>query len=341
LNAAGTTPASFFAVSATGVLFYVPGTTGAAVPVTKLVDVARDGTRKPIAEVPGMAWFPRFSPDGKRLAYGMSSGPDTGDSSDLWVLDVDRGARTRATFTGNNRYYPVWTRDGTRLTHSDGSGSTNRVLQTLADGSGVNETLVDTSPRSFPTSWSPDGRVLALYTNGVNNTRDVTMLTVAGDKRTSAPFVATPFEERGAIFSPDGKWIAYVSNKTGQNDVFARPFPGPGAEVTLSVGGGQEPVWGPSGKELFYRHGSVLQVVRIEATASELKVSAPARVFDDPFRPDTSGAAGGIANYDIAPDGKHFVMVEEPKTPGAGSATAKLNVVTGWFDELKRRAPAK
>jgi Tol biopolymer transport system component len=152
------------------------------------------------------------------------------------------------------------------------------------------------------------------------------------------PFVATPFEERGAIFSPDGRWIAYVSNKTGQNDVFARPYPGPGAEITVSVGGGQEPVWGPSGKELFYRHGGALQVVRIDSTPSELKIGAPTRVFDDPFRLDTGGAQGGMANYDIAPDGKRFVMVEEPRSQSLGTA-ARLNVVLNWFDDLKRRVP--
>jgi len=108
--------------------------------------------------------------------------------------------------------------------------------------------------------------------------------------------------------------------------------------VTISVGGGQEPVWGPTGRELFYRHGGALQAVRIEATASELKVGAPTKVFDDPFRLDTSSASGGVANYDIAPDGKRFVLVEEPKA--AGATTTKLNVVLNWGDELKRRGPS-
>jgi WD40-like Beta Propeller Repeat len=200
-------------------------------------------------------------------------------------------------------------------THTDGSGETNRLLSTLADGSGVTERLLDIGPRLFPSGWSPDGRVLALYGIGTTNTRDVLMLMIDSAKRTPVPFVATPFEERGAIFSPDGRWVAYVSNKTGQNDVFARPYPGPGAELTISVGGGQEPVWRASGKELFYRRRGVLQVVHVDATASELKVGASVRVFVDPFRIDTGGA-NGIANYDISPDGKRFVMIEEPKPQG-------------------------
>ena len=140
------------------------------------------------------------------------------------------------------------------------------------------------------------------------------MLNVDGDKRTTTPFVETPFEERGAIFSPDGRWVAYVSNKSGQNDVFARPFPGPGGEVTISVGGGQEPVWAPSGRELFYRHDGKLLAVRIDQTASSLTVGAPSRVFDDPYRLDTGGASGGVANYDVSPNGQRFVMVEEPRS---------------------------
>jgi len=159
-------------------------------------------------------------------------------------------------------------------------------------------------------------------------------------KSTPVPFVATPFEERGAIFSADGKWIAYLSNESRQNDVFARPYPGPGTEVTISAGGGQEPVWAPSGKEIFYRHGGELQVVRIDATGSELRVGVPAKLFDHPFRRDTGGAQGGMANYDIAPDGKRFVMIEEPKAVNA-PVTAKLTVVVNWLNEVKRRAPAK
>jgi len=167
------------------------------------------------------------------------------------------------------------------------------------------------------------------------------MMRMDDEKRTLTPFVATPFEERGAIFSPDGRWVAYVSNKSGQNDIFARPFPGPGSEVTISVGGGQEPVWGPSGRELFYRHEGKLLVVKIEETATTLNVGAPTPLFDDPYRLDTGGAQGGMANYDVSPDGKRFVMVEEPRAASGAAQSARLQVILNWFDELKRRAPTQ
>lgn len=160
-----------------------------------------------------------------------------------------------------------------------------------------------------------------------------------GETRSPAAFITGPFEERGGIFSPNGRWVAYVSNKSGQNDVFVRPYPGPGGEVTISVGGGREPVWGPSGKQLFYRHAGKLLSVRIEEVAGALKVGPPVALFDDTFRPDTGGAAGGMANYDIAPDGQHFVVVEDQRQNDP--AGARLQVILNWFEELKARVPTK
>jgi serine/threonine protein kinase/Tol biopolymer transport system component len=334
-------PAMYFAISSTGTLLYVPGSTAGATALTNLVQVARDGARSSLAEVAGLAWFPRFSPDGSRVAYGVSAGPDLERPSDLWVLDVARGSRTRVTFTGNNRFHPIWTRDGTRLTFADGIGATNRLLWTLADGSGGLLTLMDADARRFPTSWSRDGRTLAFYVGGVNSSRDVWMLHRDGDQWTPTPFVETPFEERGAIFSPDGRWVAYVSNKSGQNHIYARPYPGPGGEVTISMGGGQEPVWAPSGRELFYRHGGRLLAVQIDQAASSLTVGAPARVFDDPYRLDTAGTQGGVANYDISADGLRFVMVEEPRPTGGGTQAVRLQVILNWHEELKRLVPTR
>jgi serine/threonine-protein kinase len=344
-NASNAGPANHFALSSTGTLLYVPAAGSSTTSSTRLVQVARDGTRSPLADVTGMTWFPRYSPDGSRVAYGVSSGAATNDASDLWVLDLARGARTRVTFTGNNRFYPIWTRDGTRLTFSDSTDATNRILSAVADGSGGLQTLLDEKRRYNPSSWSPDGHTLAFHLGPQGtptNSRDLWMLHVQDGKSTTSPFVETPFQERGALFSPDGKWVAYVSDKAGQNDIYARPYPGPGSEITISVGGGGEPVWGPSGRELFYRHDGKLLVVKVEPTATSLTVSAPIRVFDDPFLVDQGGSAGGMANYDISPDGKRFVMVEEPKArTGSGPDTVQLQVILNWTEELKTRVPTK
>ena len=338
-NSNDNAPAMHFAVSETGTLVYAP-TFAVESLATTLVQATRNGTRSLLAEVDGAIWFPRVSPDGSRVAYGVSSGEALGTPSDLWVVELARRARTRVTFAGNNRFYPIWTPDSTRLTFADGSAATNRLQWVLADGSSAPETLIEVGPRRFPTSWSPDGRTLALYTTGPSGTRDLWMLQVDGAQRTPAPFVETAFEERGAIFSPDGRWIVYVSNKSGQNDIYARPFPGPGGEVTVSVGGGQEPVWAPSGRELFYRHEGKMMAVRIDASGPSLVVSPPVTLFNDPYRLDIGGAAGGVANYDISPDGRYFVMVEEPAAASARPLQPMhLVAVLNWFEDLTQRAP--
>ena len=189
--------------------------------------VARNGTRSaPVVHHRDGVVSVASRPTGHRVAYGVSGGTGLNDASDLWVLDVDAGsAHPRDVHRQTIASILLGRAMDTRLAFADGSGATNRLVSTLADGSGGLQTLMDVGPRKFPTSWSPDGRVLALYAAGTNETRDLLMLHVDGDKPTTMPFVETPFEERGAIFSPDGRWVAYVSNKSGQNDVFARPFP--------------------------------------------------------------------------------------------------------------------
>jgi Tol biopolymer transport system component len=329
------------AISTSGTLLYVPGISTA---LTRLVQVARDGSRSTLAELAGMTLSPRFSPDGLRVAYALSAHDAQTDPADLWVLDVARGARTRVTFTGDNRYFPIWTRDGTRLTFADGGGTTNRVLSMLADGSGGLKVLMDVGARRFPTSWSPDGRTLAFYAGGnaATKSRQIWLLRRNGDHWTQASFVESPFEQAGAIFSPDGHWVVYVSNKSGQNDIYARPYPGPGGEVTISVGGGGEPVWAPSGRELFYRHDGKLLAVSIGETASSLTVGAPARLFDAAYMLDRSATQGGVANYDIAPDGRRFVMVEEARPRNADATdSVQLQIIVNWFEDLKQRVPTK
>ena len=327
-------------VSSSGTLVFI-GTNRERSLTSSLVHVSRDGTRAVLATVSGLAWFPRYSPDGTRVAFGLSEVTDLNEPSDLWVIDVVRGARTRVTFAENTRFYPIWSRDGTRLTFATGTGLTNRLQSALADGSGGLESLTEVETRRFPTSWSPDGRTLAFHAGRAQapDFEDLLMLHADGDKWTAKPFVATPFNERGAIFSPNGRWVAYVSNKSGMDDIYARPFPGPGAEITISVGGGAEPVWGPSGSELFYRRDGKLMAVRLEERGGSLVVSSPSPVIDDPYRPDTSGAHA-VANYDIAPDGKRFVMVEVPQETAAIHIT-RLEVILNWLDELKRRVPSR
>jgi Tol biopolymer transport system component len=258
-----------------------------------------------------------------------------GGDEDLWVFDLERFARSRVTFVGNNRFYPVWTPDGRRLTHSDASANTNRLLWSVVDGVGGTDTLLPLGDRLFPTSWSPDGSTLAYYVGPAGsptNSRDVWLLHLEGDSLRKEPLVTTPFQDRGPQFSPDGRWIAYVSNKSGRDEVYVLPFPAPGPEHTVSTAGGREPVWSRDGSELFYRTDDQLVAVDVQLGV-QFRAGQPRSLFGDVYERD-AGGGGGIANYDVTPDGERFLMVRrDPETE------AEVIVVLNWVEELARLVP--
>ena len=258
--------AANFSISDNGRMIYTLGSGRQSLP-RSLVQIDREGREEPL----GAGWpqdlyvYPRFSPDGTRVAVAIADDADNTDGvvagTDLWVLDLARGSRSRITFGGNNRFFPVWSPDGSQLTFADGSGATNRLLLAAADGSGETETLLDRDERQFPTSWGSDEDVLAIYIDRRGETaRDLAVLPLDGD-RTPVSFLVTPFQERAGVFSPNGRWLAYVSDESGQDEVYVRPYPGPGQEHTISTAGGEEPVWSPDGRELFFRSEDQLLVV--------------------------------------------------------------------------------
>ncbi len=321
-----------FSVSPSGVLAYsnLAEATGAP---RSLVWVDRDGQEAalPVDRQPYV--YPRLSPDGGRLAIAV---PEDvlllGGPADLWVFDLDRFSRTRITFGGNNRFYPIWTPDGQRLTYADASTNENRLLQSAADGVGATDTLLPLGDRRFPTSWSPDGRTLAYYVGpfgASTNSRDVALLHMEPDGLRPEPLVEIPYEDRGAVFSPNGRWIAYVSNKSGRDEIYVLPFPGPGPEYTVSTGGGREPVWSRDGRELFYRTDDALMVVEVQL-GDTFRAGQPRALFDDAWERD-GGGGGAIANYDVTPDGQRFLMVRRDT-----ATRGELVVVINWVEELRR-----
>ena len=283
--------------------------------------------------IAGTGWYPRFSPDGTRVAFAAQNAGE----ADVWVLDIERGTRTRLTSEGLNRYFPVWSPDGSQVAFADGAGATNRVLLTSADGSGEPETLLDRDERQFPTSWIANGNVMTIYIDSADSTaRDLYMLPLDGDL-TPELFLATPFQERGASFSPDGQWIAYVSDESGQDEVYVRSYPGPSGQVIISTGGGEEVVWGPDGSELFYRNGDQVMVVEV-TTGQTFSAGAPAPLFAAPYALDNAAGGAGNPNYDLSPDGEQFIVVEQDSPTGV-EGVAQITVVLNWVEELKARVP--
>jgi len=187
----------------------------------------------------------------------------------------------------------------------------------------------------MPTSWSPDGQTLAF--NGfldLENGYSISMLPLEGEQEPWV-FLATEFAESGAMFSPNGRWLAYTSDETGRDEIYVQPFSvtGPRGKRQVSVDGGAEPLWGPDSRELFYRNGDKMMVVAIE-TEPELSVGTPRLLFEGRFLPVLSGDEPG-SSYDISPDGQRFLMIKREQD----LVPTELIVILNWFEELKRLVP--
>jgi serine/threonine-protein kinase len=341
-DAANATGAAHFSVAANGTLAYVGESLMVGPGASTLVWVDRAGHEDALKVEAHPYFYPRLSPDGTRVAISIADSL-TPVRGDIWVLDLVRGAKTRVTFEANNRFYPVWTADGARLIFSDGIGK-NRVRWAPATGAGSTDTLLEGEER-YPTSVSQDGRLLAFYEVHPQTRRDLWVFPLDGTGKPQ-PFFGTPFEDSAPMFSPDGHWVAYASNKSGQNEIYVRPYPAAGAqEYTISAGGGTEPLWAPDGRELLYRHGNDLMSVSVSSAAGSLTAAAPTRLLSGQFLLDSS-VTRTVANYDISRDGRRFLML---KTAALSSATAppvsvvlqehEVVILQNFFDELRRRVP--
>ena len=312
-----------FTVSRNGSLVYPPATADAA--RGALVWVDRLGVATPLSETPGNYSSPRLSPDGVHLAINVQSSR----AADIWTYDLERHTRSRLTVEGNINNFLVWTPDGQRITFN--STRTNHgIYWKAADGSGNAAQLLERTHPQLPGSWSPDGRAL-VFTLLDPSTRDDLWVLQIGDENEPLPLLATPFRERAPRISPDGYWLAYVSDDSGQDEVYVQPYPGPGARWTLSADGGTEPVWSLDGSELFYRSGERLMAVTIESEP-DFKAGRPTVLFEGQY---DNAAAFGHPNYDVSPDGQSFVMIRTERN----EEQVHLNVVFNWFEELRRLAP--
>ncbi|HLE81646.1 MAG TPA: hypothetical protein VJA25_10170, partial [Dehalococcoidia bacterium] len=316
--------AAEFGLSGLGSLVYVPGSVGEA--QRSLVFLDRKGTVEPLAAPPrayAAVVPPRLSPDGRRIAVGI-----TADKRDVWVYDIPGQTLTRLTFEGNNQF-PIWTPDGNRITFRATRGGFRNLWWKPADGSGPDEQLTSGDHLQTPLSWSPDGQVL-LYTDNDPVTRaDIWLLSLEGERK-AQPFIQTPYSEFAAGFSPDGHWLAYESDESGRPEIYVQPFPGPGRKWTLSTEGGGSPFWAQNG-ELFYVSGNNLMAVDIQTQAA-FRAGKPRLLF----RVSPSLQAGGSFTFDVTPDGQRFLMV---KLSELDLPATQLTIVQNWDEELKRLLP--
>ncbi len=287
-----------YAFSDTGVLAFSLGSEDDE--LRSLVWSDRGGTVERITVSQGSFASPRLAPDGLRLAV-VIQGLD--ERSQIWSLDLASGKFARLTSEGNN-ILPVWTPDGRRLAFASDRGGQWNLYWMAADGSGTAELLNESPNPQMPNSWSGDGKHLAFTELAPRTGADICILTM-GSTRQVRPFLRTEFAEWGGAFSPDGRWLAYTSDDAALEQVYVRPFPGPGDRIRISTAEGGEPVWSYDGRELFFRYWNGLMSIAIQ-TDPEFNPGPPRQVVTGDFE---TGAIPAFANYDVTRDGLRFVLI--------------------------------
>jgi Tol biopolymer transport system component/predicted Ser/Thr protein kinase len=334
------TGAAQYSISDTGSLVYVSG--GVQATRLGLVWVSRNGAEQPLATPAHAYVFPRLSPDGRRVAMGI-----TESESQIWLYDLSRDTLSRFTFEGNYNPVPAWTPDGKRIAFESNKEGVPNLFWQLADGSGGLERLTTSQNIQAPHSFSPDGQLLAFIEVNPSTGYDIWMLRLGNDSagsgqvssagsgqgRKALPFLRTAFNESAPHFSPDGRWLTYTSDESGRYEIYVQPYPGPGGKWQISTEGGTEPVWNPNGRELFYRSGDKMMAVEI-STQPGFAAGKPRMLFEGRYEL----ASVQVSNYDVSPDGQRFLMIKS--SDSTASAPTQINVVLNWFEELKQKVPA-
>ncbi len=316
--------AAQYSFSSTGSLVYIPG--GVQSAQSRLVWVTRSGAEQPMAAPVRTYQFPRLSPNGRQVGVAIAE-----QETQIWLYDLSRETMSRFTFEGNTNGNPTWTPDGKRIAfESNREGAVNLFWQ-LADGSGGLERLTTSENFHAPSSWSSDAQLLAFIEANPTTGYDIWVLRMSDRK--ALPFLQTPFLESAPRFSPDRRWLAYISDESGHREIYAQPYPGPGGKWQISTEGGTEPVWNPNGRELFYRSGDKMMAVEITEQPS-FSVGRPKVLFEGPYQPTPAT----FPNYDVTPDGQRFLMLKPSEA--AEVAPTQINVVLNWFEELKQKVPA-
>jgi serine/threonine-protein kinase len=307
------------AFSSDGVAVFAPPAAYRDVNDKSLGWLDRSGVTHPLYDTLRNYGAARLSPDGQKIAMEVKSAND-----DIWVYDISRGLLSRLTFGWGNNNLPIWSPDGKYVFYSAEKGQSASIYRKPWDGSGKEERLTTSSNPQSPVSVTPDGKFLSF-----NEGLDIWILPLDSSGAASAgkpyPFVQTPVTEFGGNFSPDGKWMTYISNESGKPEVYALAFPSREGKRQVSIGGGVASAFSRDGKQLFYftRDSSVF-VVDVKA-GSVFDCSAQRKVLTIPKK---------TGMLDISLDGTQFlVRIWHPKQ----DPVAHLDLVTDWFEVVKGR----
>jgi serine/threonine-protein kinase len=322
-----------FALSRSGTLLMLAGSSPVGA-VWEAAWVERDGTATPIdPDWRFDALTPALSPDGTRLALAM--GDEAGWN--IWIKQLDRGPLSRLTFDDAWDGRPRWTPDGRAVTFVSERAGQGDLYTKRADGTGPAELLLDLEQPIWEGLWSRDGTWLVARTGGLSDVAggpDLWRIRPGLDS-VAVPLVVTEFDETAATLSPDGRWLAYVSNETGRDEVYVRPLPDTDTgKWQVSTGGGSMPLWAHSGRELFYMNDAREMVAAQVETAPSFAVRERRVLF-----PIASGyrLSANYTAYDVTPDDRRFVMVRAVSSWNEEAAPGALILVENWFEELKAK----
>ena len=299
----------YFSVSATGRLVFVPQRQN-----TALLWVEPGGDSTPLMLERNTYEHPRVSRDGRFVAYDI-------DRQHIWVRDVQRQLSTPITIGGRN-FLPLWANDSRHLFFVSTRLGSWDIFRVAADGSSEVEPVVVAPYPQVTSSVAPDG-TLAYYEIHPETRRDIWVAPPDGERR---PVLVTGADEAQPTFSPDGKWLAFSSDRSGQNEIYLMGYPTPGAEYPVSTSGGLEPIWSETGDAIFYRSGNRLMRVALTLTDPP-QAGVPELVFEGVY----DSTAGGDLHYAAAPDRSRFLMV-------TNESARRLRTVINWFTDINAAA---
>ena len=313
-----------YSISDDGTLVYVLATD--LVPRT-LVWVDRFGNEEalPIDRRPYMQ--PRISPDGDRISALVQAK----NGVDLWVYSPRQGTSSRLTFDESREASPLWSPDGKHIIFS--SNRVDDIFRVATHGTGVIDQLTNSPQYQFAYSITPDGRQLLIDERGIDRKQDdLTILAMSSEpsEPNSELLLQTEFNELSPAISPDGQWLAYESDRSGQYEIYVRHFPDVDADVSqVSVRGGRRPLWGPSGQDLFFLGSTDMMIVNIETTP-DFKAGRPEPMFNH-----QNFITVGTRNFDIDAAGERFLMIKKPSEDEMPAN--RIVIVQNWLNEVARK----
>jgi eukaryotic-like serine/threonine-protein kinase len=271
----------------------------------------------------------RLSPDGGRVLLTLDG--------DIWIYDLASGRSSRLTRDGTSQM-GVWDPTGARIAYSSARGGNLEAWVESADGGGQPRQLTSLGGVVHVDSWSPDGRLLSIHHHDRLGRTAIDLVSIDQAGAKSQPFLGGAFNEEGAAFSSDGRYVAYLSTESGQREIYVRQYPGAGGQATASVGGGMEAVWAGRGAEIFYRSLSGDRMFAVPVTSGPtLKVGTPVQLFQGRYYVAPTGSPR--PQYDVSADGQRFLMLAPTTGTDASLARPRIIVVENWFEELKRLVP--